>query len=178
MWSGIPAGARPGGRAASWVVGILVAAGVAAMVFAWARASDTIEVSRQVDWASVGLAGVTALCLGLVGSVLIARQAVALRLARLAPVVEQTRAAGQTTGAIARMTAGGTAAPARSNGAAGAEGRATAPGIAGAMALVAAEQMARYHTATCPLAAGKAVRAASRSDHEAAGRRPCGVCRP
>jgi hypothetical protein len=45
-------------------------------------------------------------------------------------------------------------------------------------ALVATSSMARYHRPSCPLATGKAVRAAGRATHEVAGRRPCGVCRP
>jgi len=44
--------------------------------------------------------------------------------------------------------------------------------------LVATASMGRYHRPHCPLATDKPVRAAVRSAHEAAGRRPCGVCRP
>jgi hypothetical protein len=43
---------------------------------------------------------------------------------------------------------------------------------------VSAPTMTRYHRAACPLVAGKSVRAASRARHEAAGRRPCGICEP
>jgi hypothetical protein len=38
--------------------------------------------------------------------------------------------------------------------------------------------MTRYHHPTCALAAGKTVRLVPRCEHEAAGRRPCGICRP
>jgi hypothetical protein len=44
--------------------------------------------------------------------------------------------------------------------------------------LVAADAMRRYHRSTCPLVAGKAVVGAGRDQHEASGRRPCGVCGP
>jgi hypothetical protein len=44
--------------------------------------------------------------------------------------------------------------------------------------LVSAPTMTRYHRAACPMVAGKPVRAASRARHEAAGRRPCGICEP
>lgn len=44
--------------------------------------------------------------------------------------------------------------------------------------LVAAPAMTRFHLASCPAAAGKPVTAAPRSEHEAEGRQPCGMCRP
>jgi hypothetical protein len=44
---------------------------------------------------------------------------------------------------------------------------------------VAGEGMERFHRPDCALAAGRANwTAVSRREHEAAGRRPCGVCRP
>ncbi|HZQ77458.1 MAG TPA: hypothetical protein VFE55_09020 [Acidimicrobiia bacterium] len=164
MFGGIPVDVRPGGRAAAWVLRVLVAAGLAAMALSWARASDTVQVSEQVDWASVSLAGVTAVTLGLVASVLIARQAVAVRLARVtAAVATPELPAG---GPVALAVAAPVNAPA-ANGVTSAEGE-----------LVAAARMARYHTPTCPLTIGKPVRPASRTDHERAGRQPCGVCAP
>jgi hypothetical protein len=45
--------------------------------------------------------------------------------------------------------------------------------------LVAGEHMERFHRPECPLASGRTGWAAmTRQDHESAGRRPCGVCRP
>lgn len=44
--------------------------------------------------------------------------------------------------------------------------------------LVAKADMTRYHRETCAFTAGKAVVAAPVAEHERAGRRPCGVCRP
>jgi hypothetical protein len=62
-------------------------------------------------------------------------------------------------------------------------GSAVPPAASGATAvpppgLVAAPDMTRYHRPDCAFTAGKAVSAASAADHAAAGRRPCGVCRP
>lgn len=45
-------------------------------------------------------------------------------------------------------------------------------------ALVAGEGRDRYHREGCALAAGRGFGTASRAQHEAAGRRPCGVCQP
>ena len=157
MFTGIPAAAQPGGRAVSWGLRILVVVGLAAIVLSWAETSDTVIVSRQVDWAPVGLAGVSVVVLALLGSVLVARQAVGLRLARLAPSV-----------ATPAARAAGVAAPAAPP--------ATVP--AGAETLVAGLNMVRYHRPSCPLAAGKSVWPDNRRAHEQAGRRACGVCAP
>lgn len=55
-----------------------------------------------------------------------------------------------------------------------------APGTAPiADVFLAGEGMERYHRPECALAAGRAGwTTATRHEHEAAGRRPCGVCRP
>jgi hypothetical protein len=115
------------------------------------------------------LAGVAVVAIGLLGSILVARQAVVLRLVRLAPFIADPEA-------HPGWTAIGTTAPA---GAAPAgAGPAGAPGPAGAEPLVAGPNMARYHRPSCPLAAGKPVRPENRRAHEQAGRRACGVCAP
>lgn len=150
MFAGIPAVAQPGGRAVILVFRLLVVAGVACIAVAWSQASTTVEVSGQVDWAPLGLAGVAVVSLALLGSVLVARQAVAIRLNRLAPRI---------AGPEEWVPATDKAAPHREP-------------------LVAAERMARYHRASCPLTAGKAVRPESRHAHEIAGRQACGVCAP
>jgi|GEM_PF-2237818 len=161
MFGGIPVDVRPGGRAAAWFLRGLIAAGLAAMTLSWARASDTVRVSEQVDWASVGLAGVTAVTVGLVASTLIARQAIAVRLTRLsgAAVTSETAAAAPVDASTSVNNS--------ANSAAAADGD-----------LVAAARMARYHVPSCPLTIGKPVKPASRTDHERAGRQPCGVCSP
>ncbi len=162
MFGGIPVDVRPGGRVAAWLLRALMAAGLAAMALSWARASDTVRVSEQIDWASVGLAGVTAVTVGLIASFLVARQAIAVRLARLTAAVVTPDTAVAVPVRLSESVKSSAA-----NGAAIAD-----------VDLVAAARMARYHTPTCPLTAGKPVLPASRADHERAGRQPCGVCIP
>ncbi|MDQ1568352.1 MAG: hypothetical protein QOF96_3232 [Actinomycetota bacterium] len=165
MFTGIPAAAQPGGRAVIWALRLLVAGGVVAIAVAWSEASNTVRVSDQVDWAPLGLAGVALVTVSLLGSVLVARQAVAIRLSHLAPSI-----AGPEAWALAT-------APAAAVGMA--ESRiGAAPAGVGGEPLVAGASMARYHRASCPLTAGKPVRPESRSAHERAGRRACGVCAP
>jgi hypothetical protein len=138
-------------RTAVTVAGVGTA-GVVAMIVAWSATARTIRVERQVDWIPLGVAGAAALTLAMVAWVLSGRRAVAVRLAGLATL---------------RPTA-----PAPSGAAA------SAPVAAGDGSLVAAERMVRYHRSSCPLVAAKPTRPASRSAHEAAGRRPCGMCEP
>jgi hypothetical protein len=183
VFSGIPVAARPGGRAVASVLALLVILGVVAIAVAWERASDTVLVSDQVDWAAVGLAGTTAVAFGLVASVLVARQAIALRLGRLAPFLSGPHAAERpAAGPVEPGTAPPTAVAARPTAVAARPTAVAATAGNGAAsqdgALVAGARMARYHTGRCPLTAGKPVAAASRADHERAGRRPCGVCSP
>jgi hypothetical protein len=45
-------------------------------------------------------------------------------------------------------------------------------------AVVGGDGLGWYHRTDCPLAAGQAFPAANRSQHEAAGRHPCRICRP
>ncbi len=153
MFTGIPAAAQPGGRVVAWALRLLVLAGIVAIAIGWAQASNTVEVSSQVEWAPVGLAGAAVVAAGLLGSVLVARQAVAVRLGHLTPYMAEPQVdpVPLTTAAVTA----GVAEP-----------------------LVAAGSMARFHRASCPLTAGKPVRPESRQAHEQAGRRPCGVCAP
>jgi hypothetical protein len=172
VFTGIPAAALPGGRAVSWGLRSLVAVGLMAIAVAWSQASNTVSVSSQVDWAPVGLAGVAVVAMGLLGSILVARQAVALRLVRLAPFIADPEAHP------GRTAIGATAPADAASMGAGPAGAAGPPGAAGAEPLVAGLNMARYHRPSCPLAAGKPVRPENRRTHEQAGRRACGVCAP
>jgi hypothetical protein len=45
-------------------------------------------------------------------------------------------------------------------------------------ALVAGDGLRWYHRGDCPVAAGQRFATVSRDKHEAAGRRPCGICQP
>ena len=150
MFTGIPVAAQPGGRVLGWVLRLLVLAGLVAIAVGWAQASNSVVVSSQVDWAPVGLAGAAAVAGGLLASVLVARQAVAIRLGHLAPYIAETPVGPVQAPVV----------------------------VTSAEVLVAAGSMARFHRASCPLTTGKPVRPESRQAHEQAGRRPCGVCAP
>jgi hypothetical protein len=128
---------------------ILGGLGALAVAASWAGSARTVRVGHQADWAIVGVAGSAAIVLGALLWVLAARRTVEQRLGDV----------------LARLDVG--TAPAQAGGR-----------TAGDTRLVASTAMAHYHRPGCPLAAGKPVAAASRKDHEAAGRRSCGVCRP
>jgi hypothetical protein len=168
VFTGIPAPAQPGGRAVVWAFRLLVVAGVAGIAVSWAQASNTVRVSEQVEWAPLGLAGVAAVSLALLGSVLVARQAVAIRLVRLAPFIAGSERWDSGGEPVRPLAAASTPAPVSS----------PAAVVAGDESLVAGANMARYHRASCPLAIGKPVRPDLRVVHEQAGRRACGVCAP
>jgi hypothetical protein len=127
----------------------LAALGWLAMVVGWYQAAGRLRVEDQVAWAVLSVAGTTAVGLVTVLLVLAGRRAVEQRLRGVLDAVAENR---QST---ARAVASDTAA-----------------------ALVASDGMARYHRPSCRLTHGKPVRHSERAAHEAAGRRPCGVCRP
>jgi len=125
----------------------LVTLGWVAMAVGWYEAAGRVRVEDQVSWAVLSVGGVTAVALATVTLVLAARRSVEERLRFvLAAVEENDRPASWPV----TVEVVGT--------------------------LVAAEGMARYHLASCRLARGKPVRGMDRRAHEAAGRRPCGVC--
>ena len=116
---------------------------------AWWGVSGTAALDAQVGWANVGVLGVVAAGAGNVNWLLSGRRAVGERRRRLLADVVETPVV------------------------------ANAPGVEGdGSALVAAEEMTRFHRAGCALAVGKATSAATRAEHDREGRRPCGVCRP
>jgi hypothetical protein len=125
----------------------LVALGWVAMAVGWYEAAGRVRVEDQLSWTVVSVGGVTAVGLATVTLVLAARRSVEERLRFVLTAVEEDE----------QPAAWGVTAP-------------------GAGALVAADGMARYHLASCRLAKGKPVRRMDRRGHEAAGRRPCGVC--
>jgi hypothetical protein len=128
----------------------LAALGWLAMVIGWYQAAGRLRVEDQVGWAVLSVAGSTAVGLVTVLLVLAGRQAVEQRLRGALDAVTEDRESTEV-----RAVASDTAA-----------------------ALLATDDMARYHRPSCRLAYGKPVRPSDRADHEAAGRRPCGVCRP
>ena len=146
----------PPGTPAHWspAVGLTVAiasvGGAVAVAIAWMGAASSADVERQVPWGVVAAAGTVVFCGANLMWVVTARRAVASRLSTV----------------VGRL--GGSVGPAT--------GRPVVS--AGAGVFVAAKSMVRYHRPSCPLAAGKPVREASRTEHEHSGRRPCGVCNP
>ena len=136
-------------RATRFCFGLAVL-GWLAMVIGWYQAAGRLRVEDQVGWAVLSVAGTTAVGLVTVLLVLAGRQAVEQRLRGALDAVAEDR---EST--AVRAIASDTAA-----------------------ALVATDDMARYHRPSCRLAHGKPVRPSERAAHEAAGRRPCGVCRP
>lgn len=135
-----------------WTAGGLVTIGAAATIVAFAEASATIRVDRQVDWVALGVAGASTVCLAMVLWVLAGRRAIAARVEALASIQPPERGPVERT-VVETQTRG----------------------VDG---LVATDNMIRYHRPFCPLVAGKTARPATRAAHEAAGRRPCGMCEP
>lgn len=125
----------------------LGAFGWVAMAVGWYQAAGRVRVEGQVSWSVLSVAGTTAVGLVTVLLVLAGRRAVEQRLRGVLAGVAQDRRPM----------------PARAV-------------LVEAGALVATDRMARYHRPSCRLAQGKPIRPAERAAHEAAGRRPCGVC--
>jgi hypothetical protein len=125
---------------------------VAVLLWAWWRASSQPLARDHEPWLNLGIGAV--LVSGAVNGLFLmgARRAVTLRRALLF-----------RTASLANPISPGPVA---------AGGPQRAPKFA------AGPAMTRYHRPTCALAAGKPVELERRSDHEAAGRRPCGICRP
>jgi hypothetical protein len=126
-----------------------VAAGLAFLAAGWWGVTGTRVFDDQVAAARLAAAGVLLALAGFVWLTIRGRRALGLRLRRV----------GDPDGGIVDLDAVNAVAGPRSG-------------------FVAAADMTRYHRPDCPFAAGKAFTAASVADHEAAGRRPCGVCRP
>ena len=110
--------------------------------------SGTRVFSDQVSSARLAAIGVLLTHAGIVGSVIRGRRALAERRRACLPDVSAVAGAAPVTAAVP-------------------DG-----------APVAAPDMTRYHDPGCPFAAGKPGVAASAAEHERAGRRACGVCRP
>jgi len=125
----------------------LVTLGWVAMVVGWYEAAGRVRVENQLSWTVLSVGGVSAVALACVTLVLAARGRVEERLRFVLAAVEEDDYPASWTVTV--------------------EGVGT---------LVAAEGMARYHLASCRLTRGKPARGMDRLAHEAAGRRPCGVC--
>jgi hypothetical protein len=128
---------------------VLSVVGVGLMAVSWYLSGDGQPLDRQMHRINLAVAG---LLIGMVGGGLFLLRglgAVAARKAAVKALTHRRLGARVATTPTSATTGGG---------------------------LVAGPGMTRYHDAGCSLVAGKTVAAASRADHEHAGRRPCGVC--
>lgn len=131
-----------------------------AVGFAWFATSTEAVLDDQVRWVAVAAGGVM-LAGAVSGAWLLAgRRAVGLRARDALPVPDE--------GEIADVV----------------DLRLKAPAVAGraaalnGTAFVAASGMRYFHRPDCPLARGKAVAPADRTDHVKSGRAACEVCQP
>ena len=124
--------------------------GVALLVLGWAQVRSESVYADQVPGINMAVAGVIAAGAGAISMLLAGRRAVAVR--RLAVL-------GDLRGMPVRASAG-------------------ASGDSTSQNLVGGEGLRRFHRAGCTMAQGRNWSAASRQEHERAGRVACGVCRP
>lgn len=129
---------------------LLSGIGVALLVAGWVLVSNESVYADQVAGINMAIAGVLVAGAGAIPMLLAGRRAVGVR--RLAVLGDlrgmPVRASGRTTHDATSRN------------------------------LVAGEGLRRFHRAGCTLAQVRNWSAASRSEHEQAGRVACGVCRP
>src|SRR2546423_9879394 len=128
----------------------LAGIGVALLVAGWAQVRSESVYADQVAGINMAVAGVIVAGAGTIPMLLAGRRAIALR--RLAVL-------GDLRGVPVRASAG-------------------ASGDSTSQKLVGGEGLVRFHRAGCTMAQGRNWSAASRPEHERAGRVACGVCRP
>jgi hypothetical protein len=137
---------------------ITIGLGGIVVAVAWYIAAGEATFSQQVGPIDAALAGLVLAGLGNVTWLLHGRRALGERRRLLLPDV----AAATHVVVTAQRVAGD-----------------PSPTGAGEDVFLAGEGMDRYHRPDCALAAGRTGwSTATRLHHEAAGRRPCGVCRP
>jgi len=124
--------------------------GVALVVGGWAQVRSESVYADQVAGINMAVAGVIAAGAGAFPMLLAGRRAVAVR--RLAVL-------GDLRGMPVRASVG-------------------ASGDSTSQNLVGGEGLRHFHRAGCTMAQGRNWSAASRQEHERAGRVACGVCRP
>jgi hypothetical protein len=118
------------------------------MAVSWYLSGDGQPLDRQIHRIDLAVAG---LLIGMVGGglfLLRGMRAVAARKAAIKALTQRRLAARATV----------------------------MPTVAAGGELVAGPGMTRYHAAGCSLVTGKTFAAASRTEHEQAGRRACGIC--
>jgi hypothetical protein len=127
---------------------VVLGAGALLLAVAWFGAATKKTVEGQVGY---GVAGVVGVCVMFAGGILwlmAGRRSVGLRVRRLLGEPPRSR---ESVLAPVAPAAGG---------------------------LVAGDGVRHYHRTTCPMARGRTWAVSERDDHERAGRRPCGICRP
>ncbi len=142
------------------VTAVLVAVGSVLWFAGWYSASDKLVEGDQMAALNVSAAGTLIANAGLVSWFLNGRRAIRTRRRALLERRRAQLASGQTGAEVVDVVA------------ATLEPRSSSPMLVGGPGL------RRYHRADCPLAAGRQWPVASRTDHEDAGRIPCGACRP
>ena len=129
---------------------LLSGIGVALLVAGWIQVRTESVYAEQVAGINMAIVGVIAIGAGAIPMLLAGRRAVGVR--RLALL-------GDLRGMPVRASAGASAGSISQN-------------------LVGGEGLRRFHRAGCTMAQGRNWSAASRQEHERAGRVACGVCRP
>jgi hypothetical protein len=132
-----------------WVASTAV--GTAMSLTGWWMTSGRADLADQVSPATLCVGGALLVLAGHAAWVLRGRRAIGLRSAGLFP--EPRPAATDAAPMVAARSLN-------------------------ADRFVAGDGLVHYHRAGCRLAAGRAWAAAPRTEHEQAGQRPCGACRP
>jgi len=148
--SGVAGAAHPWPEPALILWALLSGIGAALVVAGWVQVRNESVYAAQVVGMNMAFAGVIAAGAGAIPMLLAGRRAVIVR--RLAVL-------GDLRGRPARSSAG-------------------ASGNSSAQGLVGGEGLRHFHRAGCAMAQGRNWSAASRQEHERAGRVACGVCRP
>jgi len=141
---------RPFDLAVVYVAVVAVAGLIAA---AWWGASGDADEGRQLGWLGLAVAADAAIGVTVAAWLIVGYRRVALRRRSLLAGVAADPAPSVAPTAMAGAAAAGEV-------------------------FVRGARMSHYHRSGCHLVAGKDVEAAGTSDHEAAGCRPCPVCRP
>jgi hypothetical protein len=131
------------------LVGLVVLGGLACAL-AWNGTSTRIRLADQTAWIGLGVAGFFVAAVAQFVWVVQGRRAVAAHGAR-------------TQASVAALVRDRIDAP--------------MPPVS-PTELVAAAGMLHFHRSACPIAAGRGWSADPRGVHEAAGRTPCGICKP
>jgi hypothetical protein len=145
---------------------ITVGLGGIVVAVSWYVCAGDLKFSQQVGPTDAAIAGLLLAGIGNLGWLLHGRRALGERHRSLLPDVTVDLAQAATVGTRRRLGAtSATITP--------------VPSAAVEPLFVAGEGMERFHRPDCALAAGRADwTSRSRQEHVAAGRRPCGVCRP